>query len=503
MPSQKNNIGQEGIRSILSRLIDCLMKPLDHFRETHERGEELFQYLFYDREKGRKSIQSYIDLMTNVTLIGNPGQGKSSLLHYMFIELKKSNKNVFPIILDWRKLGYKDEAILITNFVEQIRKYFSEINELCKKLEERTTVYNAFEHMRLVSQHLQDLRKDSLSKKLVILLDDLDYAGQKYYNILQKYFINYAYSDKAVMVLSCRRPLYNNISSDDQLRQCYRLQAKIVNLNDIDLESMITYRIRSVAKQTRNKDFQKRIAWFGRKKDIDSYIMKYLKLNGLSDEELTAIDTLPFNSAFYINLYTITHGNLRDVEQLIPIFCEYEEKGIEPHFNDDFIDAYMNALYLHCGAKRAIDDDSFRADFHILDLVTQKTDNTKKRLNGNAILQNVLEYFCYNEVKSDRFYESMSDYGISKPQSDSALETLITSPYSLLDPEFIYSIDNPHYLNERYILNNKAKIYVNEILRHPQYHIRMENFLSLIDSDKKQNADITKRSYLNEQRDRV
>ena len=95
MVYQENGIGDEDTKSVMSSLLMCLMKPLEYFRKEHDQGEALFQYLFYDREKGRKSIQDYIHSMKNITIIGNPGQGKSSLLHYMFIELNKSKKIYF------------------------------------------------------------------------------------------------------------------------------------------------------------------------------------------------------------------------------------------------------------------------------------------------------------------------------------------------------------------------------------------------------------------------
>ena len=63
MDFQNADIHTEEDKSVISSILACLMKPLEYFRKEHDQGDALFQYLYYDREKGRKSIQSYIDSM--------------------------------------------------------------------------------------------------------------------------------------------------------------------------------------------------------------------------------------------------------------------------------------------------------------------------------------------------------------------------------------------------------------------------------------------------------
>jgi len=484
----------------LQLIAQYLMKPLDFFRAEKGIGDDLFQYLFYNREKGRKSIKACIDSMTNLTLLGNPGQGKSSLIHNMFLSLKKEDKNVFPIILDWRQIQPKEVEALLADFVEKMGEYFKEIGHPNNLITEHTTVYNSTEHMRLVSQHLQTLKTTVLKKKLVVFLDDLDYSGELYFDILRKHFLNYTVSDKAVVVLSCRQPLYNNISEDDQIRQCYRLQAQIIELNDVDLESLITFRIRSVAKKTREKAFQTKLTGFNRSDKLDSFILKNLKTGGLTDEDLSAQNTLPFNSNFYIKLYQICNGNLRDIESLIPIFLDYEKRDTKPSFNDNFIQAYINAIYNFAEKKSSAAILNFQPNTYLLDLTSQKTQNNKKKLNGNSILQNVLEYFLFNELKNQYFFDTMAQYGISEDQAESALRSLIETPYNLLDPDFIYSINNHHQIDQRYLLNNKGKIYLFEILTTNYYFERMTQYLKLKNLDTNRACPSNQSFYANQQR---
>lgn len=443
-------------KSFINNSFSFLLQPLNKFRKIHERGDELYQYLFYDRDMEMKRIINAIDEISNIIIVGNPGQGKSCLMHYLFIDFSKKN-DTFPIILDWREIMPKSVKGIITKFVEEIRKYFLDINQQCYDLKEGTTIENSEEQMRIVTKHMQEINKNQLTKRLVIFIDDLDYAENDYMTILKKYFLNYASSDKAIVILSCRRPLLNNIRCDDELRQCYHIQPHHIDLNNIDLGFLLHHRVRLLIKGTsRNKGLKSYINSF-RQRKLDKLLIKIAKEKKLKLDSTNISNGLPFNDSFYAKLYDITYGNLRDIEELIPKFYEYEIKNPNPSFKDDFFHVFIK-------------NTASNASSILLNFTKEKTRGTNKRKKNNAILQNILEYFYFNEVKDDYFYEAMNNLGITGKEADEAINILIEPPYNVIDPKFVYCLNSHKTIHKRYLINNKGRIYVKNILRNDYYY---------------------------------
>lgn len=438
-----------------------LLQPLQRLRKDHDLGDDLFQYLFYDRENNKKSIALCIEKSSHITIVGNPGQGKSSLMHYMFIEFRKRG-DVFPVILDYREITPHDVSGVLFEFVKQLRKYFEDMNLMCNEIRETTTLANCADHMATLTGYLQDISKAKLSKKLVIFLDDLDYAEEEYMTILKKYFLNYACSDKAVVVLSCRKPLLNNICKDDQLRQYYHIQPQNIDITECDLKLLICNRLKVLLEvsQKEPESLISRILRSFKKKTMDDILNDLIrKANGTDFDKFELCDftrLLPFSDSFYPQLNSITYMNLRDIEQVFSDLILYQISRQSPSFDECFIGAFIKATN---GMSNIM-----------LDLTSEVTTSKKKKQTGNSILQNVLEYFYFHEIVDENFFEAMDHLGISKEMADRAINTLIKTPYSLFDPEYIYAINGDAVLYKRYLINNKGRTYVKDVLRNAHYY---------------------------------
>jgi len=382
-------------------------------------------------------------------------------MRFMCIEFCKPSselldgESVFPVIVDWREANPKSVDGLLRSFVIELRKYFDEIGRPCG-LDEATRLENCREHFTIATNHLQDLKRSALTKKLVIFIDDMDYAEDEYMEILKTYFLSYAASDKAIVVLSCRKPLLNSIRSDDQLRQCYHIQPQHIHLNDMDLASMLHHRLRALLQRDPPHSFLCAIAHFMRREDLDGILRRYAEQQGITNEDLGDFGGLPFSNTFYANLYDATHGNLRDIEELLPRFCRYQERGSTPRFHEDFIGAFM---------RNTVDDRNV-----LLDLVHDRSSGAKKKHKNNTCLQNVLEYFFFHDLKDARFFDEMGALGLDEVIADKCVKILSRTPYDLIDPEFIYDVSSDAVLHERYLINNKGRMYVNHFLRRPEYY---------------------------------
>lgn len=435
---------------LTKKYLEYFLQPLLNFKKKEDYGEEFFQYLFHNRTEEKDRIRNAIVNRNNVTVAGNPGQGKTCLMHSLFIELSERS-DFYPIILDYREAFPRNYKGILIKFVSEMRKFFNVIGKPLTTIIDKTNINNVDAHMIDVTNHLSEIKLKNISKDLVIFLDDLDYAEEEYYYILKNLFINYAASEKCVIVLSVRKPLLDVISKDDQLLQCYRIQPQQVELCNVDLRVLLHNRLKTILDLKEEESFLAKIIKIFRKKTLDDLLIQASKIEG----EIEKIEELPFSRCFYIQLNELTYGNLRTIESILPELLIYRIKNNKPCINDDFANAFISITHKHKDI--------------LLDLITDKTRSNRKRHNGNSILQIVLEYFFSNEVKDLLFYEEMASYGIDKYTADKALLKLVSSPYSLIDPQSIYNLMS-HEVLERYCINNKGRQYINVIIPNELYY---------------------------------
>jgi len=111
----------------------------------------------------------------------------------------------------------------------------------------------------------------------------------------------------------------------------------------------------------------------------------------------------------------------------------------------------------------------------------------KDKQNNNSILQNIIEYFYFNDLIDEKFKEFLEDYGITKIQSEKAIDILENPPYTLIRPEFVYMKSNAEMLPifcERYIITEKGKSYIEDILTNEKYYTVYRNNKKLAKSNR-------------------
>ncbi len=441
-------------------ILKYLLKPLIEFLEE-ENGEEIYQYLYFERSGVESDFDAALSQGNhNITIVGKPGMGKTSFIHYMFIKLKKRG-DIYPIILDYRKLSPRRPDSLLSIFVNEARNYFHEIGYPANELTVETTIANCLDHSIIIQRHLAAIPKSSLTKKMVLFLDDLDYAEDQFMVLLKDYFLPYAQTDKASLILSVRPPLLNTIKRYDQLRQHYHIYPREIMIPDENLEHILSNRLKTVLEKEEAQEeagvITNRLHRILKalKPSTDDLIIS--KIRSVHPEYTSTTLKLPFDSNFYSKLRSITYSNLRLVEELLPEMIEWE---------------YSNPISLNSDFYNALIHIAIKKPHILLDLVTVKTRDRKKKLNGNSVLQNVLEYFFFEEAVTDFFYEEMASFGISKELADGAIKELVDTPYSMIVADFVYLKDNSDVkcLVPRYKINKKGIQYIENILQNALYY---------------------------------
>jgi hypothetical protein len=441
------------------KITNIFLQPLLKLRKNITNGDDIYEYLYFSRNGIEDIIEGAIKEQSNITVVGKPGQGKTSLINYMFIKLKRK-KEVFPIVVDFREIGTQEIQYALMEFIIQIKEYFKLIKYPCTQITEEPNTANCYDQFYKVTKHLETIPKKSLNPRLVIFLDDLDYAPETYLEVLKKHFITFAASDKSVLVLSVRQPLHNEIMTTEELRQRYYILPHEIQMTDGNLQLLIQRRLLSVLKHKINtpERFLDKFRKVFSEDTFDKALLNYAKELGISfdnEGELEKLE-LPFSNEFYGYLSDIMYFNLRNIEKVFPSFLKRELSGIKPSFNENFIDAFIEETY----------DDKLI----LLDLVTDKTTGAKKVHIGNSIFQNVLEYFYFFENKNQHFFDTMRGYGITKEEAISALKKLTREPYTLIDPKFVYN-ENTHIdIYEHYFINIKGIFYIDSILTNNLYY---------------------------------
>jgi DNA replication protein DnaC len=109
--------------TLKAMIVKYLCQSLLTFKQ-YTYGDQIFQELFYDRTDAKNKVLSALSTGENMTVIGNPGEGKTCLMHYMFIEAAKSD-DIYPIILDYRAIAPRDIYGIVAEFVSGITQYFT------------------------------------------------------------------------------------------------------------------------------------------------------------------------------------------------------------------------------------------------------------------------------------------------------------------------------------------------------------------------------------------
>lgn len=444
----------------MKEILQYIFRPLVSLLELDDNGQELFQYLYFTRSGVEEKIEAALKGKHNIVFVSNPGNGKTTCMHFMFIEFQK-DKRYHPIILDFKNIAVKSEdsmaKAMLCVFISEMKEYFKIIGKPITSITEKATLQNCEDQALLIRRHLRNCTLEELKEnKLIIFLDDLDYAEKHYMKILKEYFMPYMHTDKSTVILSVRPMLHNMIKTHDPLRQYFYTLPREVLLPQDDLQFIIHNRIKSIVNIQEAKNILQKFIQVFRSPTKDQLI--YNRLKEIDPDFKGLDDILPFDKSFYSRLQDITLSNLRRVEELLPDLIEYQLSGQQPCLNTDFYSCYIKLTH----QKKNI----------MPDLVSEKTSHQGKTKNNNSITQIVLEYFYFQTIVNERMYKILAKYGINKEQANSAIKRLSTTPCSMLtaDYQFERLEDESSEIKKAYNINIKGVKFVENILRHDLYY---------------------------------
>jgi len=149
---------------IKSKIVEIVSQSLMDYRRkgNYEDGEKMFAELFHNRRVNLQQIENTVSLRSNLIIMGNPGEGKSCLLHYMF-DMAKKERDIFPIMLDYRDCYPRTKQALLKEFIIKMRAYFVDIG-INDPLTSETTFSNFEDHFTVIQQTLSKT-KEKLTKK--------------------------------------------------------------------------------------------------------------------------------------------------------------------------------------------------------------------------------------------------------------------------------------------------------------------------------------------------
>jgi hypothetical protein len=447
-------------------ILEQLFVSVLAMKDDTDLGPAVFQDLVHDRYGNRSQVLNAIKNNEDVALIGGPGQGKTTLMHFLFM-LTSADRSLFPIILDFRRAQPRDQFGLMREFSLRMQEYFRAIGRPAVSINDEPTPANYDIHYALLSTHLDSvpLQHITATKRLVLFLDDLDYMDEQYIAFLKKYFLSYTISEKAMVVMSGRRPLFNALSDDDELYHAFRMRPFPVELQPIDLQAFIHARLGSICcsrsfpigpeKMTTVKRRPTTVTAL--RKAVALRLASWIPLSGVVPTEQDYEVDLGFPLDFFTSLAEATGRNLATVERLLPGLWKYERRhpNRKPSFAEDFI-----AALLECVGKD---------ETEVHDLVYWKSDGAKKKHCGNAVLQIVLEYFALHETADERFFRRMEEFGISNEMSRDAISRLSGGKMGLIEPDGVYTGANRVRI-QRYLITEKGRFYARRLLRRDEYY---------------------------------
>lgn len=474
-----------------NRVVEHLFKSLFYYKDhIAEYGNDIFSLLFYNRDETQDQIKSSFKRMKNAIIIGNPGEGKSTLMHHMFLKSKKVEE-FYSIIIDEERIFPKseDESCIVIYFINELIKFYKIIGIECK-IEGITNTSNYKDHYQIVARHFIEevtFDKMKIKKKLIVFIDDFDYLEEKAIRLIRQYFLTFFSASrgpgsKCCVIISGRKLLANTLlKRDRELRVIVRSEPREIHLNRLSIKCFVEVRLKSLFDHSHN--VKSSIS------DKFKFILinKLINIFKLNDNQRTNAKNIAeakehvlnfvkeaikfdFSEDFYINLGDVTGRNLRDIESMLPLIYKYNlkykrncrkrnRKDILFDFDDTFCDAYID-FYQRYAPERSE---------WLVDILSHRITIGKQKNYKNSILQIILEYFYHVNLKDDHFFYVMSQYGIKKDVAEKALNTLSKTPYTLLDPEEIYQNSSEILENKIYKINRKGRFYIDNFVNNEIY----------------------------------
>lgn len=439
-----------------TRINSILQIAFDDLKRLSYHDTNIFDDLYYNRSD---EVDIYCDAMSklhtqpkNFIIKGEAGIGKTTFIHRLNSRTDILDKyKVYPLVVDYRDAipNTTDGCIFI--FIEKIKEYFHSIKRPLTSLKDNKSENNLF-NINMIKLHIENLNYHELSKRLILFLDDFDYAEDNWFQLLG-YFLPLASSEKLSLVLSVRPQLLAEIDSyDDRFRYYYVRSAMTFDLLPLSIEYIISSRIAPILTEDENKPIH---AYFKKLFGRESRLCKIM--NKLGVENIKDLNRIkyPMSKKHNIFMKRITNGNIREVFDIALTSLVY----IYENF-----DRLPSKIEEDGSEKKVIGRDGVMSLFYDNKNSTYKIQNIHEIRSKKdcSLLYNVLEGVKLFRKLDNDFYSLLKKLGHEKTDVDFAIKNLSCKTGRFINPIVILPEERRQnrFQFPEYALTSKGEFYL-------------------------------------------
>jgi len=396
-----------------------------------QRNPAIFDELFYGREAESRRFEALLEdvqqTAVNVIVVGDAGTGKSNFIYKIVRHTNPlATLRVHPITVDYRARMPSNANGCLIQFIRDLRDYFSAIGEPIHTLADYSDGMITY-NMQMCYQHLESIPKERLSKHLLIILDDFDYAETEWF-IMLDFFQSFAASSKASVVFTLRPLLLATVERfDDRFTHYYVRNCHKIDLPPLEVSRVLASRLALLLALREERTLYARIR--DRIRGNCKGLLDVLRQMGLTEIDRLPQFDYPFSEHHNTFMSRITNGNLTEVfdiamDSLVYMFDRRnnvkvtQENGAERRHmgRGGDINLFMK------GYDRKV------TSYKMLNLYSHRA------RDGNAVLYNILELVKLRKVVDDTFYEIAKAYGHLHKDVDYALGELSDKANRMICP---------------------------------------------------------------------
>jgi hypothetical protein len=379
---------------------------LDDLRNLAQHDANLVRALFFNRVNEIRQFEAAIlgsdNHHRNILVIGEAGVGKSTFLSHLAEDADRMREcDLFPVLVDFAAALPKNDRGCLLQFVRQLDRYFTEMHCPIHTLQPNTEA-SLDANIVAIKTHMAQNR--DLPRRLGIFIDDLDYAEEHWFTILDA-LLPFASHPQVSLILSVRPMLLASIQYyDERFRFHYESNASRIYLRPLSVPNLLVQRLAPMLVKKEHSLLDPVLRFF----DIGQNPLCKLarKLGVKHVEDLPKMD-YPLTKRHDAFMLRITNGDLRELFAIAITSLEYV---ISHDSLDDRLEEGMMRRVIGREGVMAMFYDDLDAIYRILNL------HERQSRNGNSAHFNCLEAIKIHQSIDDKFYGVLEDFG-HKPQS--------------------------------------------------------------------------------------
>jgi hypothetical protein len=438
----------------------------DHTRDFAS-DPRLFHDTFFDR--GHEAIR-FRELLRErdrtILITGNAGIGKTSFIYQMAFTPDDAGTAILPILADYRTAVPQDRDGCLLAFISNAIEQFATTGYPIQTVQSNTRDC-IFLNLNIILEHLNKLDPSSSFPRVVLFLDDFDYAEDEWYYLLD-YFLPFTRNRNCVVVLTVRPRLYATLQSyDDRLRFHFGRNVEQVKLAPMPAREVLASRLAPILLVRESQSVLASIInRFKLSHGPLDMLARQLGLTRLRD--LQGMD-FPFTDKHTDFMHRVTNGNLREILRIamdslffVLDYGESLEARVENKLTRKVI-GRENTLRLFY--------DNPNARYKLINV------NQHRSAGGNSLLYNVLEAVKIHPEIDDRFFRLLRPCGHKDKDVLWAIGYLSDRSQRFIEEKWIAQKARRKVLirSDEYEITEKGDYFL-EIAKWPEYQLRAGAF---------------------------